>query len=227
MGALILLGQSQRSADAVEAPEVDRARLQAHFETVEVELRTRDVSDLSPALRAERSRNIERLHDYAARGQFPRNSDFAGERVPYFIDDDGTACAVGQLMIDSGHRELAEQIASTENNAYVPDIQTPAATEWIAQSGLSVEECARIQPTYCFTCEDLDEDPVCGENGKTYENACTAIECAGVQVDYEGPCEDEDEDGATGRGCTCNATGGDTTPWWALLPVGVWIWRRR
>lgn len=82
------------------------------------------------------------------RGEFPRNQDFPGSLVPYFIDDRGVACAVGHLVIASGHGEIAETIRRTRNHAYIREIDDPRLSEWAASSGLTLEECARIQPGY-------------------------------------------------------------------------------
>jgi hypothetical protein len=193
--------------------EADRIRIQRHLETVETELRARDTSHLPPALQAERARNLDRLHTYRVAGLFPQNPDFIGERVPFFIDEDGVACAVGHLVIESGFADVAGEIAARENNARLLDMTHPALSGWIAQSGLTAEECARIQPDYCG-CGD-EYAPVCGEDGQTYGNACYAETCAGVAIAYEGACKAEestsdwpDAGTSTGPG---DSTGGETT----------------
>src|SRR5262249_34479691 len=61
---------------------------------------------------------------------------------------EGRACAVGYLMIESGWRDVAESIATSSNNAFLTEIDHPGAIAWIAQSGLTLEECAMIQPLY-------------------------------------------------------------------------------
>src|SRR5687767_1301171 len=72
----------------------EAARLRRHFAVVLQELRARDVSRLTAEQRAARATHIERLAEYAARGVFPKNTDFSGRRVPYFIDRVGTRCAM-------------------------------------------------------------------------------------------------------------------------------------
>ncbi|WP_256254022.1 Kazal-type serine protease inhibitor family protein [Nannocystis exedens] len=193
--------------------DADRARIQKHLETVETELRARDTSHLPPALQAERARNLDRLHAYRLGGLFPKNPDFIGERVPFFIDEDGVACAVGHLVIESGFAEVAGEIAERENNARLLAMTHPALSGWIAQSGLTAEECARIQPEYCG-CGD-EYAPVCGVDGKTYGNACYAETCANVAIAHEGVCKAEettsdwpDAGTSTGPG---DSTGGDST----------------
>lgn len=166
--------------------EADRTRIQLHLRAVEAELLARDVRYLPAALRTERRRNLERLQAYRRAGIFPRNHEHPGERVPYFIDDDGVVCAVGHLVVESGHSEVAADIRLRENNARLLDMTHPALSEWIALSGLTAEECAHIQPGYCG-CDDTYE-PVCGVDHSTYLNACVAKVCADVEIAHAGVC---------------------------------------
>lgn len=116
-------------------------KIRAHLEATEKRLR--EVPNASP----QRLATLDRLHAYWTRGQFPLNTKIAGQ-VPVFIDERGTACAVAQLVIDSGASELAHRIKDTDNNGYLLELKVPGLTEWIATSGLTAEELAAIQPTY-------------------------------------------------------------------------------
>jgi len=151
-----------RSAD----PEV--VRLQRHFDTVLGELRARDVSTLTPAQRVARQTHIERLAAYAARGVFPRNTDFANRRVPYFIDRVGTRCAMAYLIEQSGSGDYVALVSRKINNAYISDIERDpelgnALDAWLRANGLTVAEAARIQPEYggggCCTIDPPDTTP--------------------------------------------------------------------
>jgi hypothetical protein len=144
----ILSPRSRTSTD----PEVQR--LQRHFATVERELLARDVSHLSPLERAARARHIERLRAYAQAGVFPKNTDFPGRRVPYFIDRFGTRCAMAYLIEQAGQAEYVKRVADRINNAYIADIAQDSELAkpllaWLEENGLAVEEAARIQPEYC------------------------------------------------------------------------------
>jgi len=126
-------------------------RLRAHFTDVVHELRARDTRALSPAARGTRAHLIDALDDYAARGEFPKNRDFPGLPVPYFVDTGGVRCAVGHLMHLSGEDALVTGIAASHNNAYIAELaDNPRLRAWLERVGLDAAEAARIQPGYCF-----------------------------------------------------------------------------
>jgi hypothetical protein len=132
-------------------PEV--ARLRRHFATVLTELRERDVASLTAEQRAARALHIERLAVYATRGVFPKNTDFSGQYVPYFIDRAGTRCAMAHLIEESGSGDFVAAVARRMNNAYVGEIARDgelgdALSAWLAKNGLTEREAARIQPSY-------------------------------------------------------------------------------
>jgi hypothetical protein len=149
---------------------IDRegARLRLHFDSVLVELRTADVSALAPAQRAARATHIARLAAYAARGVFPKNTDFADAQVPYFIDRDGRRCAMAYLIEQSGAGDYVRAVSTKMNNAYVPEIGRDTALgatlhAWLDANGLTEAEAARIQPSYgdggCCTIPDDPPPP--------------------------------------------------------------------
>ncbi|MDH3727459.1 MAG: Kazal-type serine protease inhibitor domain-containing protein [Myxococcales bacterium] len=177
------------SDDVPQVVVQDQARIRDHLRAVETYLRERDTSDLSEAQREARSKNIERLHEYWVAGVFPRNT-LTGYPTPIFIDPAGRACAVAYLMIQSGWEAAAREVALRENLAYVNDIRSPGVAAWVAQSGLTVQEAAWIQPGY-DPCNDecpCDEEPVCGADGMTYVNSCLAESCGQQFVHIPGCC---------------------------------------
>jgi hypothetical protein len=142
---------SERIADdGAEAPSAaEIARIRTHLMRVEDELLAANVAHLTVAQRENRAQHITTLREYRNRGLFPHNHQVLGQRVPVFVDDHGTHCAVGYLIAQSGHDDLARQIASTRNLARVPDLaDIPELVAWLEDAGLSVEEAARIQPAY-------------------------------------------------------------------------------
>ncbi|MFT6396393.1 MAG: MYXO-CTERM domain-containing protein [Bradymonadia bacterium] len=182
---LVALALCLHSASAAALD--DTASIAAHLQSVYDALSERPTDGLEPQQEVARAEKLELLSEYIERGRFPQNRDFA-ERTPYFIDADGTACAVAYLMIESGAGETARQIASSQNNAYVADIQSDGLVQWLSESGLTAEEAAWIQPIYggCG-CEVA---PVCAEDGLTYSNACYA-NYRGAVVVSEGCCEED------------------------------------
>jgi hypothetical protein len=97
---------------------------------------------------------LDELARYRRRGRFPKNRDFA-ERTPYFIDRAGTRCAMAHLLEVGGERELVQKIAREQNNARVRELAgEPRLLAWLDAAGLTVEEAAEIQPSYCAAAKD-------------------------------------------------------------------------
>jgi MYXO-CTERM domain-containing protein len=181
-----------RVEDGSTPAQLERFRIQRHLALVEATLREETPHELADGPAQARARLLDELHLYAERGIFPQNPDFPDRRVPYFIDELGTACAVGHLMIVSGAAELAHEIASDENNDVVADIDHPGVGAWLAANGLTEAEAAWIQPSY-GPCGFGDLPLVCGTDGNTYLCETIATECAMVEVDHEGACGSETE----------------------------------
>ena len=89
------------------------------------------------------------LADYAAQGRFPINY-YRQERIPVFIDEHDTHCAVGYLMQHTGHEHMARRIAATNNYAWVREIEDEGLAAWQEASGFSLEELKLIQGAYDF-----------------------------------------------------------------------------
>lgn len=143
MNALVLLSlvsiASLRPNERADFSTAEKIR--AHLEATERRLR----EAVEPS--AQRLQTLDRLHAYWVRGQFPANRTMRGQ-VPVFIDERGVACAVAQLIIDSGQRELAQRVRATDNHGYLLEMKVPGLDTWIAGSGLTAEELASIQPSY-------------------------------------------------------------------------------
>lgn len=125
------------------------ARLQEHLRTLEGELVRRDMSHLSARQQSARMQHIQVLREYGERGLFPHNHNSPDRRLPFFVDHQGTHCAVAYLMARSGRTDLVQRVAEVRNNAYVAELaDDPEVVAWLDSAGLSAEEAARIQPTY-------------------------------------------------------------------------------
>jgi hypothetical protein len=139
----------------VDPREPAQQAIRKHLAEMEHLLRAYPPSGLSAGQAAARADRIEDLRAYRLRGDFPRNLDFPDRLIPYFIDARGIACAVGQLVIASGDGALAFEIARNRNHAYIPEIDDPRLADWARRNGLTLEECARIQPSYAAHYSDI------------------------------------------------------------------------
>jgi hypothetical protein len=136
------------ASDAGRRAEVERIR--GHFDSVLVELAARDVGTLPPAQRARRASLVATLAAYRDRGIFPRNHDFPGQAVPYFVDPrSGVLCAVAHLLESTGRRDMVDRVSRGENNVWVAQLASDTAfTGWLSANGLTLAEAARIQVPY-------------------------------------------------------------------------------
>ncbi len=134
----------------------------AHYKSaaplVEVSFRNEDerikfhLQNVIHALRQEKpsaakAELLKSLWQYAEDQQFPVNTGHKARR-PYFIDYKQTHCAVGYLMKESGHGELAQRIRQEHNYDYLENIETAGIPEWAKEFDFTAEELAWIQPGY-------------------------------------------------------------------------------
>ncbi len=136
---------SMKNAEA--KPLAEQELLRFHLQETEKLLRSRNVSNLSATLQKQRAKNLNILHSYWNRGLFPINDMHEG-RQPYFIDKNNTYCAVGYLMQHTGADDIAKDVKATQNYSYLKDITHPKLMNWVAHSGLNIDELALIQPAY-------------------------------------------------------------------------------
>ena len=125
----------------------ERLRIQTHLNYVEQFLRKKSTAHLNKKQKQNRAFVLALLHNYRVNGVFPKNYDYA-ERRPCFIDRDGNICAVGYLIQKTAGREVAEQINAEHQYDYLLDMHEKLVDEWANEYGLTLEECAMIQPTY-------------------------------------------------------------------------------
>jgi MYXO-CTERM domain-containing protein len=129
--------------------EVEVARVQTHLLGAERIARRGSSRTLPRAVRVVRALLFAELRRYRRARRFPKNVDFADRQMPYFIDGEGTRCAVAHLMEATGQGALVSEIARTKNNARVKELADGARVRaWLEAVGLTAAEAARIQPTY-------------------------------------------------------------------------------
>src|ERR1044071_7689947 len=96
-GALPLsLGAWDVPPTAPEPParRVEVARLRAHFDSVDAELRQAQPPQLTASQRRLRTTLIDWLRKYRDAGDFPRNDRFPEHAMPFFRDGHGALCAM-------------------------------------------------------------------------------------------------------------------------------------
>ncbi|MBI3240477.1 MAG: hypothetical protein HYZ43_16795 [Flavobacteriia bacterium] len=125
-------------------------RIKTHLAYVEEQLRATDVSALTVEQQAKRTEILDHLHTYWQREQFPINTAYPNERKPCFIDEKGTICAVGYLIEQTAGLTTAEAINEQYQYATITEMmdKLPEIAQWATENGLTVNECAMIQPTY-------------------------------------------------------------------------------
>ena len=162
----------------------EKQLIQEHLQLVEEGLRLKDVRHLPQSQQHARKQNLDNLRKYWQAGIFPKNTKHPNQRVPYFIDDGGRACAMAHLLIESGHKETALQIQLRENNAYVHDIKSPELSTWLKTSGLTIDEAAWIQPAYKqnWSCDCKCDVGVVNDGHNLYINECVATRCNRVRL---------------------------------------------
>lgn len=126
-------------------------RIQLHLDFVERHLRFEDVSHLNKQQYKNRLNILKILREYREAAEFPKHDGstrFDSARRPRFIDHKDTHCAVGYLMKETGAGMLAKEVNEQYEYAYVQEMESEPMLNWAIHQGLSVENCAMIQPTY-------------------------------------------------------------------------------
>ncbi|HVL02612.1 MAG TPA: CFI-box-CTERM domain-containing protein [Dongiaceae bacterium] len=127
----------------------EQTRIQHHLQFVHDQLGANTPQDLTLSQRRNRRQVLSVLQNYLDQGVFPQHDDSAlHHRQPRFIDHRGVHCAVGFLARETGDERWGEWINANFEYAYVPEIDSPELLDWAQANGLTVRDCALIQPTY-------------------------------------------------------------------------------
>ena len=118
------------SAASAQAPREahERHRIQMHLAHVASVLRARRLDHLSSAQREARNAALEMLDVYTAAGEFPKNTEQPDRYGPVFIDEQGTACAVGYLLIATGQGISRKQSAHARTTPTSPTSRLPVSS---------------------------------------------------------------------------------------------------
>jgi hypothetical protein len=161
------------------APEAEIQRLDRHFRRVLGVLHREPPPRLGRAARGARTRRLEALERYRRGRAFPKNRSFPGLMLPIFVDHEGTHCAMGQLIAEAGGRDLVEHVRATMNYARIREMaDIPELVDWLERNGLTAEEAAMIQPTYC----DVAASCICSTLAATILEATVLVPDTSVMV---------------------------------------------
>jgi hypothetical protein len=94
-------------------------------------------------LTARRAQMIDWLREYYERGVYP--TDDAGKPISVFKDARGVRCPMAELIYRSGHGDLVDAVAAGNNKLRLADVKAGPVHDWMAQSGLTIEEIAMVQ----------------------------------------------------------------------------------
>ncbi|MFK7755860.1 MAG: hypothetical protein AB8B53_02885 [Flavobacteriales bacterium] len=137
----------------------EQQKIQLHLELVEKILGDKNTDHLSSDQRIKRQQCLSILNAYWNQGVFPINL-YHPERTPYFIDHLGTHCAVGHLIAQSGHGQLADLIHKENNYGYLYDLAEHYSDIqiWAETHGFTLQELAWIQPGYVICSNECDQE---------------------------------------------------------------------
>jgi len=138
-----------------------------HLSLIEKALRAKPISGLSKKQAESRLKALDILHLYWQEGIYPKNLHFA-YTLPVFIDEFGTACAVGHLMRETDGAALAAEISVYNNYSYLREMHYPQIAVWAEANGFEISELMWIQPAYSpsITLSEMISSPTCNmDNG--------------------------------------------------------------
>lgn len=152
--ALLLIAALLAASPAGATPPGDwraaeTARIQTHLLVAEREMESHGVAHLTAPQREARGRALAALRRYRLAGRFPHNHRVPGARIPVFVDEHGTPCAMAYLIAESGSVAIVQRIAATRNLALIRQLaDDPELVAWLRANGMTAAEAARVQPKY-------------------------------------------------------------------------------
>ncbi len=126
--------------------EEDR-RIVRHLEGVLAQLETSPPAGLSTSQAERRSHALDVLRHYVEAGRFPRWG--GGGFLPVFVDAEGTRCAMGEVIFQTGGAALVNRVHATANEARIDQLANdPELLAHLDSIGFTLEEAALVQPQY-------------------------------------------------------------------------------
>ena len=94
-------------------------------------------------LTARRAQMLDWLRDYNERGIYP--TDELGRPISVFRDAAGVRCPMAELIYRSGRADLVDAVVAENNKLRLADVKDGPLHDWMASSGLTIEEIAMVQ----------------------------------------------------------------------------------
>jgi hypothetical protein len=94
-------------------------------------------------LASSRAQMIAWLTEYYERGIYPTDAD--GKPMSVFKDAQGVRCPMAELIFRSGHGDLVDAVVAQNNKLRLADVKDGPVYDWMATSGLTIEEIAMVQ----------------------------------------------------------------------------------
>ena len=158
----------------------ETARLYAHFDSVDAELRAATPRNLRASQRAARAQLMLWLREYRNAALFPENNRFAAP-TPFFVDHRGIRCAMGELLYRSGRDDIVRDVQRARNNAYIAQlVDDPRLVAWLDSVGMTAAEAARVQPSYDGSDGNIIDDVVVSPSPKRYRVLAGTLSAASV-----------------------------------------------
>jgi hypothetical protein len=127
---------------------IGRKSIKLHLALTEAVMRNASTKHLTKTQKESRLKNLDLLHTYWTREEFPNNIENPGQRLPYIRDSRGVLCAMGFLLWETGEQDYVDQLTKENNHVYIKDVNNGPLFAWLEANGISKDEAMRIQPTY-------------------------------------------------------------------------------
>ena len=103
----------------------------------------RRLAATSAEIKTARTLALARLATYRKRGEFAANAK--GYPMSVFRDAEGRHCPMAELIFQSGHADLVDEVVKTNNGLRLADVHDGPLATWMATSGLTRAEIIEIQ----------------------------------------------------------------------------------
>jgi hypothetical protein len=94
-------------------------------------------------LAGRRAQMLQWLHEYTEAGVYP--TDERGMPMSVFRDARGVLCPMAALIARSGHADLVDAVARTNNRLRLADVHDGPLYDWMLSSGLTRDEIIMVQ----------------------------------------------------------------------------------